>query len=249
MPNTSRRTSKRDLTLVAVLVVAAIGLITYLVVSPPGGEESAAPRPAGPSAPSASQNQGSAGADENPLSGLARRDEGDPTALGPVNAPVTMVMYSDYRCPFCAKFSRDIEPELIDRYVDSGQLRIEWRDFPIFGEQSESAARAGRAAAEQGRFWEYHRAIFEDSPERGHPDLTRAELLGYAREVGMPDMETFTADLDDPSLDEPVDKDLREGSSIGVSSTPAFVINGEPILGAQPLDTFVEVIEKAAKQA
>ncbi len=248
MPNTSRRTSKRDLTLVAVLVVAAIGLITYLVVSPPGGDDGAAPQPAGPSAQSGARTQEGTGADENPLSGLARRTEGDPLALGPVDAPVTMVMYSDFRCPFCAKFSRDIEPELIDRYVDSGTLRIEWRDFPVFGEQSEVAARAGRAAAEQDRFWEYNRAVYEDSPERGKPDLTREVLVDYAREVGMPDMATFTEDMDDPRFDDPVNEDLRQGSSIGVSSTPTFVINGEPVLGAQPLDTFVEVIEHAAGQ-
>lgn len=243
MPNTSRRTSKRDLTLVAVLVVAAIGLITYLVVAPPGADESAAPQPAGPSAPSAAQSQGSS--DDNPLAGLARREKGDPLALGAVDAPVTMVMYADFRCPFCAKFSRDIEPELVDRYVESGTLRIEWRDFPIFGKQSEVAARAGRAAAEQGKFWEYNRAIYEDSPPRGKPDLTRQVLLDYAREVGMPDREKFTAALDDSRFDDSINADLREGRSIGVSSTPTFVINGEPVLGAQPLDTFVEIIEDA----
>ena len=71
-------------------------------------------------------------------------------ALGKPDAPVVMINYAELRCPFCAKFSRDIEPELIKRYVDAGVLRLEWRDFPIFGEESLEAAKAGRAAAAQG---------------------------------------------------------------------------------------------------
>ncbi|MFC4004035.1 DsbA family protein [Prauserella oleivorans] len=243
MSKTSGRdTWKRDAVLVVVLVLVAAGLITYLLAKPPG-QDAAAP----PGQPPSQEQAAAQG--ENPLANLARREQGDPLAIGDVDAPVTMVMYSDYRCPFCAKFSRDTEPILVERYVREGVLRIEWRDLPIFGTQSMEAARAGRAAAEQGRFWEFNRAVFGDSPPTGHPDLTQEKLRGYAREVGMPDMEKFTAAMDDQRFDEAIRNDLTEGASIGVSSTPTFVINGEPILGAQPLETFVSAIDRAAAQS
>lgn len=76
-----------------------------------------------------------------PVGDMARRVDGDPLARGPVDAPVVLVVYSDYRCPFCAKFSHDTEPQLVDKYVEAGKLRIEWRDLPIFGEESMVAAR------------------------------------------------------------------------------------------------------------
>ena len=82
--------------------------------------------------------------------GLARRDADDYTAIGDVDAPLVMIEYSDYRCPYCALYATETQPELIKKYVDTGKLRIEWRDTPIFGEQSLDAAVAAPAAGEQG---------------------------------------------------------------------------------------------------
>ncbi|MDN5759410.1 MAG: DsbA family protein, partial [Tomitella sp.] len=87
-----------------------------------------------------SERSGDTPGKTGPLGDLATRIEGDPLALGSVDAPVVLVEFADYRCSFCAKFSRDIAPDLIDEYVDSGQLRIEWRDMPIYGEESMLAA-------------------------------------------------------------------------------------------------------------
>src|SRR5699024_7130071 len=106
-----------------------------------------------------------------PLGEQARREADDPFAIGPVDAPVVMVVFSDYRCPFCARYSRVTEAELVEKYVSEGQLRIEWRDFPVFGDASMLAARAGRAAAEQDRFWEFNNAVYEAAPESGHHEL------------------------------------------------------------------------------
>ena len=111
-----------------------------------------------------------------PLGEQARREASDPFALGNVDAPVALVVFSDYRCPFCARYSQATEPELVARYVDAGKLRIEWRDFPIFGDASLLAARAGRAAAAQGKFWEFNRAVYAAAPASGHHDLTEAKL-------------------------------------------------------------------------
>lgn len=186
---------------------------------------------------------------EKPLAKLARRAPDDPLALGEPDAPVVMINYAELRCPFCAKFSRDIEPELIKRYVDAGVLRLEWRDFPIFGEESLEAAKAGRAAAAQGKFWEYTGTIYADAPEKGHPALPHDKLVDYAARVGITDIAKFEADMNDPATFSAIQADATEGSQIGVSSTPTFVVNGEPILGAQPLEQFAAIIDQAKAAA
>jgi protein-disulfide isomerase len=181
-----------------------------------------------------------------PAGDLSRRVEGDPLALGRLDAPVVMVVYSDYRCPFCAKFSRDIEPALVDRYVGDGTLRIEWRDLPIFGEQSTLAARAGRAAAEQGRFWEFNRVLYAAAPDRGHHEFDLSRLKRFAEQAGVTDLGRFAEEVRSERHDEAIQADLTEALSLGASSTPTFVVNGTPVLGAQPVSVFEDVIDAAA---
>ncbi|MHA7277779.1 DsbA family protein [Arthrobacter sp. HLT1-21] len=180
---------------------------------------------------------------------VSRRIADDPTALGDVDAPVVMIEYADYRCPFCGLFARDTLPPLVDKYVESGDLRIEWRDLPVFGDESFAAAVAGRAAGEQGLFWEFNKAVFEIAPERGHAELPRERLLEIAAEVGVPDMATFEADLDSEELKQAVTTDSQEATALGATGTPTFLVNGTPFVGAQPLATFEEAIDTALKQA
>ncbi|MCQ3971414.1 DsbA family protein, partial [Klebsiella pneumoniae] len=85
-----------------------------------------------------------------------------PLSLGEDDAPVVMVMYSEFQCPFCGKFARDTEPELVERFVDEGILRIEWRDLPYLGEESLTAVAAGRAAADQDAFWPFAARLYAD---------------------------------------------------------------------------------------
>jgi protein-disulfide isomerase len=179
-----------------------------------------------------------------PFGDLAHRIAGDPLAEGSIKAPVVMVMFSDFRCPFCAEFSRTTEPVLVKKYVDTGILRIEWRDFPIFGAQSTTAAIAGRAAAAQGRFFPFTQAVYAVAPQTGHPDLSAADLVGFARKAGVPDIAAFAAAMNNPAAAKAVAADLDQASNLGVPSTPAFVINGYPLLGAQPLAEFTSLIDK-----
>ncbi|MHA6632038.1 thioredoxin domain-containing protein [Pseudonocardia sichuanensis] len=233
--------------IVVVLVAVAVGLIGYLVAGT-GGSDEAAPV----AAPTAQPGTSGQAADQpaiGPLGDLARRQEGDPLAMGRTDAPVTMTIFSDYRCPFCAKFSRETEQQLINEYVNDGRLRLEWRDYPIFGPESTVAAHAGRAAAMQGRFWEYNRMIYADTPERTKPDLPEDKLIAYAEETGIPDMAKFRADMNSPEVAAAVSKDLEEGSALGVPSTPAFVVNGHPIMGAQPVEQFRAQIDQALESA
>jgi protein-disulfide isomerase len=218
------------------LVVIAAALILYLVMDSGQDVDAAAVG----SAPTSVSTEGSAG-----VTAVERRQADDPFSLGDPDAPVVMVVFSDYRCPFCAKFSRDTEPVLVERFVDDGTLRIEWRDYPIFGEQSMLAARAGRAAAEQGSFWEFNRAVYAAAPDRAKADLTEEALIGFARQAGVPDIDRFTAGMRGTAFDAAINADLAQGNSIGVPSTPAFLINDVPLLGAQPTEEFVRAISEA----
>ncbi|MFH8932149.1 DsbA family protein [Streptomyces pristinaespiralis] len=180
------------------------------------------------------------------LEKLARREAADPLAVGRADAPVVMIEYADFQCGYCGKFARDTEPELIEKYVEDGTLRIEWRNFPIFGEESEAAARAAWAAGRQGRFWEFHAAAYaEGAKEKGFGE---DRLQALAREAGVADPGRFAEDLDSDAARQAVRKDQEEAYGLGATSTPSFLINGRPIAGAQPMETFTEAVE-AAKQA
>ncbi|MFD3441508.1 DsbA family protein [Streptomyces sp. NPDC058685] len=178
---------------------------------------------------------------------LARRDAGDPLALGRTDAPVVMVEYADFKCGYCGKFARDTEPALVKKYVDAGVLRIEWRNFPIFGAESESAARAAWAAGQQGRFWQFHAAAYaEGAKEKG---FTGDRLEALAREAGVKDLARFGRDVDSAAAKKAVKKDQDEAYGLGATSTPSFLINGRPIAGAQSERTFTEAVDAAAKAA
>lgn len=245
-------TSRRRNVLVPVLVAAVAAVIAVGIALAPTVSSHAEKGTGGPANTSA---QGGAAAQDpaaqeaaTQLEQLARRTPHDPMALGKVDAPVVMVAYSEFQCPFCGKFSRDTEPTLIKQFVDTGVLRIEWRDFPYLGPESTTAARAGRAAAAQGKFWPLHDALFAHQTPVNGGKLTVAYLAGVAKDVGL-DVGRFRTDMASAGTLAAVQKDFGEGQSIGVTGTPAFLINGEPIIGAQPTSTFVAAVEKAAAAA
>lgn len=179
---------------------------------------------------------------------LARRIPGDPLAQGSPDAPVVLIMWEDFQCPFCARFAQETEPVLVDRFVEDGTLRLEWRDFPYFGEQSVQAARAARAAGEQDAFWGFHDALYALGFPPNSGQLTDEVLIGIAGELGL-DVERFTTTMQSQAVLDAVTADFQEGQQLGISGTPAFLVNGRPIMGAQPTDTFVAAIEKAAADA
>ncbi|MGW6062373.1 DsbA family protein [Streptomyces sp. NPDC055189] len=178
------------------------------------------------------------------LAKLARRDAKDPLAQGRKDAPVVLIEYADFKCGYCGKFARDTEPDLVKKYVDEGTLRIEWRNFPIFGADSESAARGAWAAGQQGRFWQFHEAAYADgSKEKGFGGDRLKEL---AKEAGVKDIGRFSDDAGSAGAKAAVKKDQEEAYGLGATSTPSFLVNGRPISGAQPDEVFDQAIEQAA---
>ncbi|MFE9256048.1 DsbA family protein [Streptomyces sp. NPDC006879] len=246
-PKTSGRPKKgasgtsaaKPLLVGAGIAVAAVllGLASYQATAPERSTESGATSVAQREQPTDAQRE---------LSALARRDSGDPMARGRVDAPVVLIEYADFRCGYCGKFARDTAPQLVEKYVENGTLRIEWRNYPIFGAESEAAAKAAWAAGRQGRFWEFHRAAFaEDAKEKGFGERRLLELAG---EAGVADLARFKKDLGSTAAEQALARDTGEGNRIGVTSTPSFLVNGQPLAGAQPLAAFERAIG-AAKAA
>ena len=239
--------------LVPILVSAAAIALIVLVLALRGGEDE--PATAIEEGAATSGGEDSAGQaptgvdnpDEPDLTLIEQRDPDDPLAVGPVEAPVGLVVFSDYQCPFCATWNEDTLPVLME-HAEAGDLRIEWRDVNVFGPDSVRASQAAYAAAQQGEFWAYHDALFAGGETRSADGLSQESLIELADELGL-DTEQFTTDLDSTGTAEAVTEHAELGYGIGVYTTPAFLLNGEPILGAQPTDVFISAYEQALAEA
>ena len=175
----------------------------------------------------------------------------DPRSLGDPNAPVTIYEYSDFECPFCASFVRDTKPQLVATYVETGQVRIVFRDFPLPNHASaELAAVTARCAGEQGAFWPMYEQLFATHRIEwgGVPLRDRAVMVEFAANLGLA-LPQFETCLDDPSVAEAVREESRNASRLGINSTPNFLINGQIIRGALPFGTFEAFIERALNEA
>ncbi len=160
---------------------------------------------------------------------------------GPAAAPVTIVEWSDYECPFC-KRAQEILHRLQGEFPDT--VRFVFKDFPLRSHPNAlPAALAARCAGAQGRYWEYHDLLFV-----GQPDLARDDLIGYARRLGL-DVSAFTECLDSARFQDAVLADQREGREAGVRATPTFFINRRKVEGALPLDEFRDAIKQALRDA
>ncbi len=141
-----------------------------------------------------------------------------------------------------------MKPELVEKYVEDGTLKIEWRDFPYQGQESVNAALAARAAGQQGKFWEYHDLLYENQGSGNSGAFSDEKLSGFARELGL-DVERFEPDFRSQEISAAVQADFEAGQSAGISGTPTFDINGQRLVGFQSLETFEQLIEEEARKA
>lgn len=160
----------------------------------------------------------------------------DDPYLGPEDAPIVIVEFSDFNCGFCRRFHLETFNEILDSYPD--QIRFVYRDFPITSAESFVAAQAAQCAFEQGEFWEYHDLLFS-----GQLPLGRETYEAYASELGLDSDELLNCIDSERYVDE-VNEDASFASGLGVSGTPTFFINGIPLVGAQPFSQFAQVIEQ-----
>ncbi|MBS3092685.1 thioredoxin domain-containing protein [Candidatus Pacearchaeota archaeon] len=165
----------------------------------------------------------------------------DDPALGNANAPVTIIEFSDYQCPFCERFYTNTLPQLKTEYINTGKVKLIYRDFPLSSihPQAEEAAEAAECAGEQGDnfYWKMHDKLFENQNA-----LDTDSLKKYAQQIGL-DTSKFNTCLDSGAMAEEIAKDLADGTSYGVQGTPAFFINGQEISGAQPFESFKQIID------
>lgn len=244
-PSTSDLQTRLRRSKILNVVLAALSVFLF-VVAVAEVQQAPSATPEDTSTPTTSPEAGPSEPEAQETSlGLELRDPQDPMAIGDVDAPVVMVHWTDMRCPYCALFSRDTLPTIIEEYVDTGDVRIEYRDVAFFGEESELASVAARAAANQDKYSEYMFAVYAAAPESGHADLPREALIGFAEQVGVPDIGRFTADLDDPKLAAAVQQSTIAAQQIGVNSVPFFVVGNQAVSGAQPIDTFRSFLDTA----
>lgn len=160
---------------------------------------------------------------------------GEP-ARGPENAPITLVEFADFQCPYCRRSHPTVE-QLLEEYKD--KVRYLFRDYPLsFHQRAFPASEAARCAGDQGKYWEYYDNLMEVSG-----DLSDADLKKRATDLGL-DLAAFTACIESDRHEAAIRAGLEDGSAAGVSGTPSFFINGRMIVGARPIEEFKTVIEE-----
>jgi len=166
--------------------------------------------------------------------------EGEPF-LGPTTAPVTIVEFSDFQCPYCRQAQGTLK-QLMAAY--EGKIKLVYRDFPLrnIHPQAQKAAEAAQCAAEQQKFWPYHDKLFAST------SLQTDELKKFAQELDL-NMEQFTSCLDSSKSAAGIDVDMQAGQQAGVNATPTFFVNGYPFSGAASYERFKELVDAALEQA
>ena len=166
----------------------------------------------------------------------------DDASLGAANAPVTIIEFSDFQCPFCQRVMPTLK-RVRETYGD--KIRIVWKDFPLTSihPQAFKAAEAGNCAREQGKFWEYHDVLFSNQ-QALQPEF----LKKYAADTGL-DVVKFGACLDTAKYGDHVQEQMGVGTGLGIQSTPSAFINGRLVTGAQPYEAFVAIIDEELERA
>ena len=182
----------------------------------------------------------SQGQSQDQMQQIVRYDvpiDGDPF-YGPENAAITIIEFSDYECPYCRKWHVEVFQRLLEAYP--GQIKFVYRDFPLTSihPNAFSAAEAANCAGEQGLYWPYHELLFSMQLGLSHEAYTQ-----YAKQLGA-NMDTFNACLTDGKYKDEIQADFEYGAQLGIRSTPTFFINGIALVGAQPYETFKQVIDK-----
>lgn len=173
--------------------------------------------------------------------------EANANTMGDPKAPVKIVEYADYQCPFCLRYWQETEPLIIKTYIATGKVFYEYRSVGAFiGPESASAAEAAYCAGDQGKFWEYHDILFSNWTGENAGDFTADKLNQYAAAAGL-DTNKFNDCLRKGLHKGQVQQDVASAKADGIQATPSFIINGKLIEGAQTFDVMQQEIESALK--
>lgn len=172
--------------------------------------------------------------------------------IGDLNAPVVMAYWMDYQCPFCRRFETETLPTLIEKYVNTGKLRIVFKDFQFLGEDSTTAGLAENAVWETApqSFGAWQKAMYENQDDENGGWGKKEDIIALARTIPGIDADQVSLLMDQKkeAYQKELDEDNSEGAKFGVSGTPGFVIGDQSVSGAQPLSTFTQIIDALLKK-
>lgn len=171
-------------------------------------------------------------------------ERGPGPSKGDAAAPVTLVEFSDFQCSYCRKFWRNTLPGIEEKYIRTGKVRFVYRHLAVLGAASVEAAIAAECADRQGKFWPYHDRLFASE---GIFALSEGSLKKYAVELGL-NAAQFGQCVAAPETQEKVERETLVARAIGMTGTPAFLINGKRMIGAQPPEVFEQILEAMLKE-
>ncbi|MDE1842613.1 MAG: DsbA family protein [Thaumarchaeota archaeon] len=162
--------------------------------------------------------------------------------LGSKDAPITMIEFGDYQCFYCNKFYHTIEPDIVKNYINTGKVRMIFKDFVIIGQDSVNAAHAAHCAQEQGKFWEYHDVLYNNWAGENTGWASSNNLMSFATKMGL-DSNQFSSCMSQSKYISTVQGSLSDAKGLGLTGTPDFFIISPDhsitkIVGAQPYEVF-----------
>lgn len=172
--------------------------------------------------------------------------------LGSSDATVTMIEFGDYQCFYCNRFFHNTESEIVKNYVDTGKVKIIFKDFTIIGQDSVNAAHASHCANEEGKFWEYHDTLYNHWTGENNGWASSDNLLEFAKQVGL-DEASFKECMSDERYTAVIEQSNSDARTLGITGTPAFFVIGSDnavtkIGGAQPYEVFEKIFESQLKK-
>ncbi len=165
--------------------------------------------------------------------------------IGEADAPVTIIEFGDYQCPYCGRFVTNTWPQIDAQYVQSGQVRFGFWNFAFLGPESTWAAEAAECAADQGKFWEYHDKLYSSQMGENQGAFNKDNLKAFAAELGL-DTQAFNACLDSGKYTALIQEDANTAGAYA-HSAPTFLVNDQSIVGAKSFEVFRQVIELLLK--
>ncbi|MDK8601821.1 thioredoxin domain-containing protein [Trueperella bernardiae] len=238
---------------VVLLATVVVALVVMLVLN---RSSEAEPEPTTPSASATSEATTPDGASPSAeatepaapsaelkelVEGLWRLDPDDPMAVGDLDADIVMQVYFDFRCGYCAKAATETEPKM-QHYIDDGTVRVEYHNLAILGDESTLLAQGAVAAANQGKFLEYHSYVYDHHVAGDAVEASEDGIAAVAKAIGVADLEKFRADMTAPETVAAIEDVRTTATSLGISGTPAFIVGYSYVPGFIPIETMDQVI-------
>ncbi|WP_276786622.1 DsbA family protein [Trueperella bernardiae] len=238
---------------VVLLATVVVALVVMLVLN---RSSEAEPEPTTPSASATSEATTPDGASPSAeatepaapsaelkelVEGLWRLDPDDPMAVGDLDADIVMQVYFDFRCGYCAKAATETEPKM-QHYIDDGTVRVEYHNLAVLGDESTLLAQGAVAAANQGKFLEYHSYVYDHHVAGDAVEASEDGIAAVAKAIGVADLEKFRADMTAPETVAAIEDVRTTATSLGISGTPAFIVGYSYVPGFIPIETMDQVI-------